>query len=405
MISRLKGLMNILVINCGSSSLKYQLIDMNNETLLAKGLCDRIGLNDSLIKHTPKGKEPEIIEQNFPDHTTAISTVLSTLTDNQYGVISDLSDIVAVGHRVVHGGENFTSSAIIDQDVLDVIQDCSSLAPLHNPPNITGILACQELMPETPMVAVFDTSFHQTMPPHAYLYPIPYEFYQKYKLRKYGFHGTSHKYVADRASVLLDKPLDSLKIVTCHLGNGSSICAIKNGNSEDTSMGFTPLEGLPMGTRSGSIDPAVIEYIMSKEDLSIKEVLNILNKKSGVLGISQLSSDFRDLEIAMENGNEKATTALKIFSYKVRKYIGEYAAAMGGLDAVVFTGGVGENNPILRTEIAQELSFLGFSIDSEKNKLRGQEIDISKTEAKVRMLVIPTNEELSIAREAKKLIS
>lgn len=397
--------MNILVINCGSSSLKYQLIDMTDETLLAKGLCDRIGLNDSVIKHTPSGKETSIIKHDFPDHTTAISKVLSTLTDNQYGVISNLTDIVAVGHRVVHGGENFTSSAIINQDVLDVIQECSSLAPLHNPPNITGILACQELMPETPMVAVFDTSFHQTMPPHSYLYPIPYEFYQKYKLRKYGFHGTSHKYVADRACVILDKPISSLKIVTCHLGNGSSICAVKNGKSIDTSMGFTPLEGLPMGTRSGSIDPAVIEYIMAKEDLSIKEVLNILNKKSGVLGISQLSSDFRDLEEATEKGNVLAATALKIFNYKVRKYIGEYAAAMGGIDAVVFTGGVGENNPLLRSEIAEELAFLGFAIDSEKNKLRGQELDVSTNDAKVRMLVIPTNEELSIARESKILIS
>lgn len=359
-------LMNILVINCGSSSLKYQLIDMSSETLLAKGLCDRIGLKDSLIKHTPTGKEALVIKHNFPDHTTAISKVLSTLTDGQHGVISSLADIVAVGHRVVHGGENFTSSAIITQDVLDVIQECSSLAPLHNPPNITGILACQELMPKTPMVAVFDTSFHQTMPSHAYLYPIPYEFYEKYKLRKYGFHGTSHNYVTSRASVVLSKPLDTLKIITCHLGNGSSICAIKNGKSVDTSMGFTPLEGLPMGTRSGSIDPAVIEYIMAKEDLSIKEVLNILNKKSGVLGISELSSDFRDLEDATEDGNEKAATALKIFNYKVRKYIGEYAAAMGGLDAVVFTGGVGENNPLLRQEIAEELAFLGFSIDAKK---------------------------------------
>jgi acetate kinase len=396
--------MKILVVNCGSSSLKYQLLDMNDETILAKGLCDRIGLNESILKHSIKDQKPTVMNKDFPNHTLAIQEILSILTHPTLGVLSSLNEIGGVGHRVVHGGETFKNSALITEDVLNVLKECSTLAPLHNPPNISGILACKKLMPNTPMIAVFDTSFHQTMPPYSYLYAIPYRFYETYKLRKYGFHGTSHKYVSQIASVMLGKPLTSLKIVTCHLGNGSSICAIKNGESIDTSMGFTPLEGLPMGTRSGSIDPAVIEFIMKKEKLTISQVLEILNKKSGVLGISDLSSDFRDLEDAMAGGNPKATLALDIFNYKVRKFIGEYAAAMEGLDALVFTGGIGENNPTLREDVSKKLSFLGFSIDSEKNKIRGQAIDISTPQARVRMLVIPTNEELTIARESKLLI-
>lgn len=396
--------MKVFVINCGSSSLKYQLIDMTNENVLAKGLCDRIGLSQSFLKHSRTGHDTVIIEKDIYNHKKAIQEVLAVLTDSKLGVIASLDEIVAVGHRVVHGGEKFTNSAIINHEVLSAIEECSELAPLHNPPNITGIQACQQLMPNTPEIAVFDTSFHQTMPPYAYLYPIPYELYTKYKLRKYGFHGTSHKFVSERAAHVLGKPLNTLKIVTCHLGNGSSICAIKNGKSVDTSMGFTPLEGLPMGTRSGSIDPAVIQFIMEKEGLSIKEVTDMLNKKSGVLGLSHLSSDFRDLEEASETGNHQAELALDVFNYRVKKLIGEYAAAMGGIDAIVFTGGIGENNWILRGVVSDGLTFLGVEIDKEKNKIRGREIDISVDSAKVRMLVIPTNEELAIAREAKKLI-
>jgi acetate kinase len=396
--------MKILVINCGSSSLKYQLLDMRDESVLAKGLCDRIGLSDSIMKHSSTNQQPIILNKDFPNHTIAIQEVLSTLTHKTMGVLSSLDEITGVGHRVVHGGEAFKNSSIITDDILSVLEECSSLAPLHNPPNLSGIVACKDLMPETPMIAVFDTSFHQTMPSYAYLYSIPYEFYENYKLRKYGFHGTSHKYVSQIACAILGKPLSALKIITCHLGNGSSICAIKNGESLDTSMGFTPLEGLPMGTRSGSIDPALIEFIMKNEDFTISEVMNVLNKKSGVLGISGLSSDFRDLEDASNAGNIKATLALDIFNYKVRKYIGEYAAAMEGLDAVVFTGGIGENNPTLREDVSKKLSFMGFSIDPEKNQLRGQALDISTEEAKVRILVIPTNEELTIARDAKFLI-
>jgi acetate kinase len=396
--------MKILVINCGSSSLKYQLIDMSNENVLAKGLCDRIGLSQSFLKHSRTGHDAVVIEKDIHNHKKAIKEVLDVLTDATLGVISSMDEILAIGHRVVHGGEKFTNSVIINNEVLTTIEECCELAPLHNPPNIVGIQACQQLMPNTPEVAVFDTSFHQTMPPYAYLYPVPYDLYTKHKLRKYGFHGTSHKYVAERTSSVLQKPISELKIVTCHLGNGSSICAIKNGKSIDTSMGFTPLEGLPMGTRSGSIDPAAIQFIMEKENMTIKEVTDMLNKKSGVLGLSHLSSDFRDLEEAAETGNDQAELALDVFNYRVKKLIGEYAAAMGGIDAVVFTGGIGENNWILRNVVAEGLAFLGIEIDAEKNKIRGKEIDISTENAKVRMLVIPTNEELAIAREAKKLV-
>ena len=396
--------MKIFVINCGSSSLKYQVIDMSNENVLAKGLCDRIGLSQSFLKHSRTGHEAVVIEKDIYNHKKAIQEVLEVLTDPKIGVIASLDEIVAVGHRVVHGGEKFTNSVIINNEVLSAIEACCELAPLHNPPNIVGIQACQQLMPNTPEIAVFDTSFHQSMPAYAYLYPVPYELYTKHKLRKYGFHGTSHKFISERAAHILCKPLSSLKLVTCHLGNGSSICAIKNGKSIDTSMGFTPLEGLPMGTRSGSIDPAAIQFIMEKENMTIKEVTDMLNKKSGVLGLSHLSSDFRDLQEAADTGNAQAGLALDIFNYRVKKLIGEYAAAMGGIDAVIFTGGIGENDSPLRSAVAEGLDFLGIQIDEEKNKIRGKEIDISSEAATVRMLVIPTNEELAIAREAKKLI-
>lgn len=397
--------MLILVINCGSSSIKYQLFDMAQETVKAKGLCDRIGLPDSLIKHTGIADEPLTIQQDFKTHADAISTILDLLIDSKIGVVKNLSEITCVGHRVVHGGEHFTEPAIVTSSILKKLDACCAFAPLHNPPNILGIKACQTLMPQAPMVAVFDTSFHQTMPVFAYLYALPFTYYEKHKLRKYGFHGTSHQYVAQRASCLLQKPLTELKLISCHLGNGSSICAISEGKSVDTSMGFTPLEGLPMGTRSGSIDPAIIEFLAEREKLSIDEVLTILNKKSGMLGVSELSSDFRDLEEATRNGNVKAQYAIEMFSYRVRKYIGEYAAAMGGLDGVILTGGVGENSAFVRSLIFQNLEFLGLKIDEQKNLTRGQEIDIRARDASRHILIIPTNEELSIARQTQNLLA
>lgn len=396
--------MNILVINAGSSSLKYQLIDMKGEKVLAKGLCDRIGLPGSVIKHkTHDGRsiEKEIVMEN---HLDAIKQLIGVLTDDQAGVIKSLDEINAVGHRVVHGGEKFFSSVVIDDEVLKTIEECSELAPLHNPPNVTGIKACTEILKGVPQVAVFDTAFHQTMPKKAYIYALPYEYYKKYKLRKYGFHGTSHKYVSERAAVLLNKPYDQLKIVTCHLGNGSSITAVDCGKSVETTMGFTPLDGLAMGTRCGTIDPAAVTFLMNKENLSTEEMDNIMNKKSGVYGISGVSSDFRDLDKAVEEGNERAELALQIFAYQVRKYIGAYACAMGGLDAVVFTAGIGENNHVMRQQICANLEFLGIKIDPEKNKCRGVEIDISTGDARVRTLVIPTNEELAIAKETIRLV-
>ncbi|SHI90043.1 acetate/propionate family kinase [Thermoclostridium caenicola] len=396
--------MNILVINAGSSSLKYQLIDMNGEKVLAKGLCDRIGLSGSVIKHkTHDGRaiEKEIVMSN---HLDAIKQLIAVLTDEQVGVIKSLDEINAVGHRVVHGGEKFFSSVVINDEVLKTIEECEELAPLHNPPNVTGIKACTEIMKGVPQVAVFDTAFHQTMPKKAYIYALPYEYYEKYKLRKYGFHGTSHKYVSERAAVLLNKPYDQLKIVTCHLGNGSSITAVDCGKSVETSMGFTPLDGLAMGTRCGTIDPAAVTFLMNKEKLTTEQMDEIMNKKSGVYGISGVSSDFRDLDDAVEKGNERAELALQIFAYQVKKYIGAYACAMGGLDAVVFTAGIGENNPGIRQRICSNLEFLGIKIDPEKNKIRGAEIDISAEGAKVRTLVIPTNEELAIAKETIRLI-
>ena len=396
--------MNILVINAGSSSLKYQLIDMNGEKVLAKGLCDRIGLSGSVIKHkTHDGRaiEKEIVMNN---HLDAIKQLIAVLTDEQVGVIKSLDEINAVGHRVVHGGEKFFSSVVINDEVLKTIEECEELAPLHNPPNVTGIKACTEIMKGVPQVAVFDTAFHQTMPKKAYIYPLPYEYYEKYKLRKYGFHGTSHKYVSERAAVLLNKPYDQLKIVTCHLGNGSSITAVDCGKSVETSMGFTPLDGLAMGTRCGTIDPAAVTFLMNKEKLTTEQMDEIMNKKSGVYGISGVSSDFRDLDDAVSKGNERAELALQVFTYQVKKYIGAYACAMGGLDAVVFTAGIGENNPGIRQRICSNLEFIGIKIDPEKNKSKGVEIDISAEGAKVRTLVIPTNEELAIAKETIRLI-
>jgi acetate kinase len=396
--------MKILVINSGSSSLKYQLIDMKNETVLAKGLCDRIGIDNSFLKHTKNQNDTVVIDKELRNHKDAIKEVINALIDKKIGVLSDISEISAVGHRVVHGGEKFHNSVIIDDEVKEAIKDCIELAPLHNPANITGIEACKALMPDVPMVAVFDTAFHQTMPKHAFLYALPYDVYEKYGVRKYGFHGTSHKYVAERAATLLNRPLEEMKLITCHLGNGASVCAVKYGKSVETSMGFTPLAGLAMGTRSGSIDPAVISFLMDKEKMSIKEIDEYLNKKSGVLGISGVSSDFRDLHAAANDGNGRAKLSIEIFCYGVKKYIGEYAAVMGGVDAVIFTAGVGENDPAVRKYITEDLDFLGISIDDKKNNIRGKEADISASDAKVKTLVIPTNEELAIARETLKLV-
>ncbi len=396
--------MKILVINTGSSSLKYQLIDMTNEAVLAKGVCDRIGLEHSFLKQTRIGGDAVVIEKDLYNHTIAIKEVIKALTDKNIGVITDMSEISAVGHRVVHGGEKYSDSVIIDDNVMQAIRDCIDLAQLHNPPNITGIEACQKIMPGIPMIAVFDTAFHQTMPNYAYIYALPYEIYEKYGIRKYGFHGTSHKYVSQRAAALLGRPVEELKLISCHLGNGASICAIKNGKSVETSMGFTPLQGLAMGTRSGTIDPEVITFLMEKEKMSVKDIKDFLNKKSGVLGVSGVSSDFRDLETAADTGNERAQLAIDIFCYRVKRFIGDYAAVMGGVDAVIFTAGIGENNGLVRKKVVENLEFMGIKIDPEKNLERGKEIDISTPDAAVRTLVIPTNEELAIARETLRLV-
>lgn len=395
--------MKVLVINAGSSSLKYQLINTTNNDVIAKGLCERIGIEGSKLTHKPAGKEETVIEQPMANHADAIKLVIAALLDEKHGVIKSMDEIGAVGHRVVHGGEYFNKSVIIDDSVKKAIEACSELAPLHNPANLTGIKACEEVMPGVPQVAVFDTAFHQTMEPKAYLYAIPYELYQKDKIRKYGFHGTSHKYVANRAAQMLGRPIEELKLVTFHLGNGSSVTAVDGGKSVDTSMGFTPLSGVIMGTRSGVIDPAIIPYIMDKEHLSIKEVDKLLNKESGVLGISGISSDFRDLSKEADEGNERAKLALDMFVYSVKRYLGFYACAMGGVDAVVFTAGIGENNGAIRAAIMEGMEFLGAAIDLEKNKGRG-EIDISAEGAKVKTLVIPTNEELMIALDTKALV-
>ena len=396
--------MNILVINAGSSSLKYQLLNPDTQEGLAKGLCERIGL-DGKFTYKPAGKEAvKDADVSMPTHSEAIQTVLNALVDKDNGVITSMKEIDAVGHRVVHGGEKFAKSVLITDEVMATIEECNPLAPLHNPANIIGIRACQQLMPGTPMVAVFDTAFHQTMPPVAYTYALPYEYYEQDKVRRYGFHGTSHKYVSQRAAAMLGKPIEELKLISCHLGNGSSITAIDGGKSVDTSMGFTPLAGLPMGTRAGDLDAGILQYLMNKHGMNIDEMLNVLNKKSGVEGISAISSDFRDLENAEAQGNQRAELALRVFDYSVKKYIGAYAAAMGGVDAVIFTAGVGENGPETRESVCAGLEFLGIKIDPEKDKVRGKEMDVSADDAKVRVLVIPTNEELMIAMDTAAIV-
>lgn len=396
--------MNILVLNCGSSSLKYQLIDSETENVLAKGLCERIGI-DGKLKHEPTGKDKFISEAPLPDHTVAVQAVIDALLDADHGVIKSMSEINAVGHRVVHGGEYFSSSVIITEEVKEALDKCSELAPLHNPANLIGINACEKLMPGVPQVGVFDTAFHQTMPEKAYLYAIPYKYYEKYKIRKYGFHGTSHKYVSQVCAEMMDTPIEELKIITCHLGNGGSICAVRNGVSVDTSMGFTPLDGIAMGTRSGSVDPAVILYLMQKENLTPAEMDTILNKESGVLGISGISSDFRDIENAESEGNERAAIALDTFAYRVAKTIGEYVSTMKGVDAIVFTAGLGENGAITRQVVCDYLRYLGIHLDSYKNSLRGQATEITTKQSRVQVFVIPTNEELMIARDTKQLVA
>ena len=392
--------MNILVINAGSSSLKYQLLNPDTQEVLAKGLCERIGI-DGKFTYKPAGKDPiKDADVAMPTHSEAIQTVLHALVDEKRGVIGSMKEIDAVGHRVVHGGEAFSGSVLITDEVMAALEECIPLAPLHNPANITGIKACVDVMgKDVPQVAVFDTAFHQTMPPVAYTYALPYEYYEQDKVRRYGFHGTSHKYVSQRAAAMLGKPIEELKLISCHLGNGSSITAIDGGKSVDTSMGFTPLAGLPMGTRSGDLDAGILEYLMNKHGYNIDEMLNVLNKKSGVLGISGVSSDFRDLESAAPQGNQRAQLALDVFHYSVKKYIGAYAAAMGGVDAIIFTAGVGENGPDTRAEAVAGLEYMGVKLDPEKNNTRGKEVDIATDDSKVRILVIPTNEELMIAMD------
>ena len=396
--------MKILVINCGSSSLKYQLINMENEESLALGLVERIGIEGSKLTQKVNG-EKYIIEEPMKDHTDAIRLVIAALIDAKHGVIKELSEIGAVGHRFVHGGEKYAQSVIINDEVMKSLEECTKLAPLHNPANIIGINACSKLMPSTPMVAVFDTAFHQTMPEVAYIYPLPYELYTDNGIRKYGFHGTSHKYVSDKAAQMMGKDIKDLKLITCHLGNGGSITAVKNGESVETSMGFTPLEGIAMGTRCGSIDPAILTFIMKELNLTIDEANDLMNKKSGVLGISGVSSDFRDIEdAAWKEGNHRAQLALDIFSYKVKKFIGSYAAVMGGVDAIVFTAGLGENSPETRESICTGLEFLGAVLDKSKNKVRGKDAELSTDDSKTKIFVIPTNEELVIARDTQALI-
>lgn len=396
--------MKILVINCGSSSLKYQVIDMQDEKVLVKGLVERIGIAGSQIKHKKTGAEPIIIQDEIKDHKQAIELVLQAITDKNHGVVASMNEIKAVGHRVLHAGEDFYKSVIIDDKVMESIKNCIDLAPLHNPANIMGIEACKALMPTTPMVAVFDTAFHQTIPPENYIYAIPYEYYTKYRVRRYGFHGTSHRYVSARAAEIMGRDINNLKIIACHLGNGASVSAIKNGKILDTSMGFTPLEGLMMGARSGDLDPAILTYIMNKENLSLDEMNNILNKKSGVLGVSGVSSDFRDIEQAIAEGNERAKLARNIFVNRVKKYIGAYIAEMNGVDAIIFTAGVGENQSKIRELICDNFDFIGLEFDKEKNKIRGQEQVISTEASKIKVLVIPTDEELMIARDAMELV-
>ena len=397
--------MNVLVINCGSSSLKFQLINAETEKVLAKGLCERIGI-DGRLTYQPAGGEKEKSDLAMPTHTEAIQFVIDALTNEKTGVVKSLDEIGAVGHRLVHGGEKFASSVVITDDVKKAVEECNDLAPLHNPANLIGVAACEKLMPGTPMVAVFDTAFHQTMPEKAYMYGLPYEYYEKYKVRRYGFHGTSHSFVSKRAAEVMGKSYDEVKTIVCHLGNGSSVSAVLNGKCVDTSMGLTPLEGLVMGTRSGDIDPAIMEFIAKKENLDIEGVMEVLNKKSGVFGISGgLSSDFRDLTDAMNAGDKKAKIAMDVFSYRVAKYIGSYAAAMNGVDDIVFTAGIGENDDYVRQEVCKYLGYLGVDFDFEVNTgLRGKEAELTKEGSKVKVFVIPTNEELAIARETLALV-
>ena len=397
--------MNILVINCGSSSLKFQLINAESEEVLAKGLCERIGI-DGRLTYQPAGGEKEISEKAMPTHTEAIQFVIDALTNEKTGVVKSLSEIGAVGHRIVHGGEKFASSVVITEEVKKAVEECNDLAPLHNPANLIGVEACEKLMPGTPMVAVFDTAFHQTMPEKAYMYGLPYEYYEKYKVRRYGFHGTSHSYVSKKAAEVMGKAYDEVKTIVCHLGNGASVSAVLNGKSVDTSMGLTPLEGLVMGTRSGDIDPAIMEFIAQKENLDIEGIMNVLNKKSGVFGLSgEISSDFRDLTGAMAAGDKKAKIALEVFAYRVAKYIGAYAAAMNGVDDIVFTAGIGENVSYVREQVCSYLGYLGVELDPDANeKFRGEQGEITKPGCKVRVFVIPTNEELAIARETLALV-
>ena len=395
--------MKVLVINCGSSSLKYQLIDSRSEEVLAAGLCERIGI-DGRMTHTPSSGNTVVKNDPLPDHGAAIQSVLSALTDKAHGVISSLGEIGAVGHRLVHGGEKFAASVIINDEVIAEVEACNDLAPLHNPANLIGVRACRQIMPDVPMVGVFDTAFHQTMPPKAYLYGIPHQYYEEHKVRRYGFHGTSHNYVSQRVHHLAELDPDNSRVIVCHLGNGASVTAVKNGKSVDTSMGLTPLEGLIMGTRSGDLDPGVIEYIAKKEHMTLEEVLKVLNKESGVLGLSGVSSDFRDLAEAMEQGNEQAAVAVEAFCYRVAKHIGAYTAALNGVDAIVFTAGIGENAAHIRSMICDYLGFLGITIDEEKNAVRGKETEISTPDSKVSVFVIPTNEELAIARETAALL-
>ena len=396
--------MNILVINCGSSSLKFQLIDMTTEAVQAKGLCERIGIDGSRIVYTPAGGEKMTIESPMPTHTEAIKLVLACLTNAEYGVIKSLKEINAVGHRVVHGGEKFASSTIITDEVIKVIEECNELAPLHNPANLIGINVCRELMPGVPMVGVFDTAFHQTMPKKAYLYGLPIKAYTDYKIRRYGFHGTSHSFVSKRVAEFLGKPVEDLKTIVCHLGNGASICAVDGGKSVDTSMGFTPLAGLVMGTRSGDIDPAILEYYANKEGLTLSEVTTVLNKKSGMEGLTGGKSDFRDLEEGYEAGDQACIDAIEVFCYNVARFVGAYAASLNGVDVIAFTAGIGENSGFVRGKICEYLGYLGITIDAEQNSKRGEDIIISTPDSKVTVCVIPTNEELMIARDTKALV-
>ena len=397
--------MNILVINCGSSSLKYQLINSESEEVLAKGLCERIGIDGSCITHQPKGGEKVKTEIAMPTHTQAVAAVIEKLTDEKLGVVKSLAEIDAVGHRIVHGGEKFASSVVIDAEVMKAIEDCNDLAPLHNPANLIGINSCKEIMPDVPMVAVFDTAFHQTMPKKAYLYGLPYEYYEKYKVRRYGFHGTSHDFVSNRVAEIMGRKREDLKIIVCHLGNGASVSAVKNGKCVDTSMGLTPLEGLIMGTRSGDIDPAIVSFLADKEGKTADEIINICNKKSGVLGLSGgVSSDFRDLAQAAADGNEKADIALKTWAYHVAKYVGAYAAAMNGVDIIVWTAGVGENQEGVRWDSLQDMEYLGVKMDKERNHVRGKEQILSADDSKVKVVMIPTDEEIVIARDTMDIV-